>query len=111
MIEFVKVKLTNPGKNVIREISGHMDDVEQVYDLDGTFEILEEDSKSAWLMQGNEHLVIPKTVIVDDYIRHTYHRVFEWMQDPEIFGEKLRKASEGLSPEEWKAKLKRAGIG
>lgn len=109
-MKFVKVKLTNPGKNVIREISGHMD-YEQVYDLNGTFEIFQEDSKSAWLMQGNEHLVIPKTVIVDGHVRLTYHKDFEFMRDPEVFCRSLMEAGKGLSPEEWKAKLKRAGIG
>lgn len=105
------VKLTNPGKDAIRECYPLMGEYEPAYDLDEVFGVFRENRTSAWLVQGKEELIIPKIVTVDGHARLTYHKDFKWMRDPELFRRKLMQASEGLSPEEWKEKLKRAGIG
>ena len=74
--DLVEIKLTFPGKNVVRETLPHMI---PAIDLDGEFQLFLGGNMS-WLIQGENNFVIPTFVMVKGHKRHTYYKIPFWQK-------------------------------
>ena len=83
--DLVEIKLTLPGKNVVREMFPYMlkEGYEPVLDLDGEFQLFLGGGPETWVIQGENNFVIPTFVMVEGHKRHTYYRIPFWQKSVE----------------------------